>query len=199
MGTEKKGEVGKGRGEERLGWAGGKGKVCFYESRQYLYFLHCLLFSSRSHPLNESDQKLDILIRHGINVFDGFLLCQGGLLPFVEKFHGSYAQIFADVEEFTHGRQRPAGCDTADIAGAVAQIQTHLSLRDLFFLTETGDPVPDKLFIYHVDCSSLCVNLKPCIKQNRAIITPVRIEKDDIIAYNKKKQAILFFTMEGFS
>ena len=144
MGTEKKGEVGKGRGEERLGWAGGKGKVCFYESRQYLYFLHCLLFSSRSHPLNESDQKLDILIRHGINVFDGFLLC-----------HGSYAQIFADVEEFTHGRQRPAGCDTADIAGAVTQIQTHLSLRDLFFLTETGDPVPDKLFI-HFDVLPMC-------------------------------------------
>ena len=31
----------------------------------------------------------------------------------------------------THGRQRPAGCDAADIAGAAAQIRTHLSLRDL--------------------------------------------------------------------
>ena len=81
-------------------------------------------------------------------MFDCFLLRQRGRLLLIEKFHGCHAQVFADRQEFTHGWQRSAGGDAADMAGAVAQTQAHFSFRDLFFLAETGDAVPDKRFVH---------------------------------------------------
>ena len=118
------------------------------EMRQFRYSRYHLLFSACLHPFNKSDQQPDVLIGHGVDVFDCLLLCQSGRLLLVEKFHGCHAQVFADIQEFTHGWQCSAGGDAADIAGAVAQIQAHFSFGDLFFLAETGDAVPDKLFVH---------------------------------------------------
>ena len=47
--------------------------------------------------------------------------------------------------------------------------------------------------------SSQCVNLKLCTGQKRAIVTLVLVEKDNIIAYNQKEQAIIVFTTEEIS
>lgn len=47
--------------------------------------------------------------------------------------------------------------------------------------------------------SSQCVNLKLCTWQKRAIVTPVLIGKDNIIAYNQKEQAIIVFIMVEIS
>ena len=47
--------------------------------------------------------------------------------------------------------------------------------------------------------SSQCVNLKLCTGQKRAIITLVLVEKDNIIAYNQKEQAIIVFIMVEIS
>lgn len=96
----------KSRRTDGTGWGG-----VFLKNRQHRYSRYCLSFSASLHPLNESDQQPDIFIRHGINVFDRFLLGQGGFPFLVEKLHGCHAQVFADIQKFTHGRQRPAGGD----------------------------------------------------------------------------------------
>ena len=61
--------------------------------------------------------------------------------PGVKKIPGRDVEVFADIEESGHGRQRPPILDFVDVALALAQGQAHVPGRHALLRPQLGDPL----------------------------------------------------------
>lgn len=94
---------------------------------------HCRAFVLSVHAIDHRKEQLQVVIIEAVQLF-GDLADQDRICAFcVEELLRCDAEIVADHQELTHGRQCSAGGYALNIALAVFEVEAHLILRYAIF------------------------------------------------------------------
>lgn len=99
-------------------------------------------------PTDITYDKHEIIIVQFPELLNGGLKQGWVLRRIIKELTGRNFKVVADLQKFSHGRQRLAGGNVVDIAAAMSQVIAHLIFRDTLLNPQLADPVAYELRVH---------------------------------------------------